>query len=180
MRKTEIKQGKWYETKSGVGECLSAGGNFPWSAQIRITHPFPRGTLNVEPRDVLREVPAPVVVTPPPGETGAGESKAGPVEMPGAPPKASVLHKTATPERKHGPHGPNCHCQEGAVRVSVEFEAIVPDEESGKKIAEMFSAIALLIKSTGLQTRFQAGVYGRVDDEPHHEPKPQALDPNLN
>ena len=59
MTKDKIKQGKWYETKLGVGKCTRAGGTFPWSAMIDIKLPFLRGKLNFVPRDVLREVDAP-------------------------------------------------------------------------------------------------------------------------
>jgi hypothetical protein len=178
MKRTEIKQGKWYETKQGTGECTSTGGNFPWSAQINVTHPIPRGRVNVEPRDVLREVDAP--------KSPTSEAKTG--EVSSAPPKPSVL-KTVTPERKHGPHGPNCHCPENdanLIRLSVEFDALVPDEAAGKKIAEMFAAIANIIRATGIQTQFQAGLYERGEKKaeaempPMREQTPRAMDPNLN
>jgi len=99
--------------------------------------------------------------------------------------KKSILGVSATPERKPGPHGPDCRCNEKdtRIRVSVEFDALVPDEESGKKIAELFSAIALIVKTTGVQTRFQAGLYERPDgDEAHakREAPSPTLDPNLN
>lgn len=60
MNKDKIKQGKWYETKMGVGECVRAGGCFPWATMIDITLPFSRGKLNFVPRDVIREVPVPM------------------------------------------------------------------------------------------------------------------------
>jgi hypothetical protein len=56
VEKTKIKQGSWYETSVGFGECIKAGGCFPWSAQFRIVAPFPRGMVNVVPRDVKREL----------------------------------------------------------------------------------------------------------------------------
>lgn len=59
MSKTKIRVGKWYRTTVGVGVCVRAGGCFPWAAGIDITQPFPRGVVNVVPRDVLEEVQAP-------------------------------------------------------------------------------------------------------------------------
>lgn len=53
-----IKVGCWYETNVGVGECVRSGGTFPPSVRIQITAPFPRGLVNVKPRDVFREVTA--------------------------------------------------------------------------------------------------------------------------
>ena len=64
MNKTQIKEGRTYETKVGIGVCLKAGGTFPWTAVIDIKHPFPRGKCNVQPRDVLREIPTPTVPAP--------------------------------------------------------------------------------------------------------------------
>jgi len=55
---TQIRPGKFYETTLGIGECVRAGRTWPPSAQFRITHPTPRGIVNVKPRDVLREVQA--------------------------------------------------------------------------------------------------------------------------
>lgn len=59
MKAAAIKVGRWYETKLGVGECTAAGGTFPPSVQVRIVAPFPRGTVTLTPRDVVREVDAP-------------------------------------------------------------------------------------------------------------------------
>lgn len=59
MQIKKIKVGNWYETKVGVGKCTASGGTFPPSVMIDITHPFPRGRVNVTPKDVLREVPSP-------------------------------------------------------------------------------------------------------------------------
>lgn len=59
MNKSQIKEGRTYETKAGTGVCLKAGGCHPWAAVIDIKTPFPRGKCNVFPRDVLREVEAP-------------------------------------------------------------------------------------------------------------------------
>lgn len=59
MQIKKIKQGCWYETKVGVGECVRVGGTFPPTVQVRITHPFPRGVVNVVPRDVIQEVADP-------------------------------------------------------------------------------------------------------------------------
>ena len=56
MQKTAIKQGKWYETELGTGECLKAGGCFPWAALVDI--PL-RGHRWLTPREFVREVPAP-------------------------------------------------------------------------------------------------------------------------
>ena len=59
MQLKQIKKGKWYETRSGTGECLSVGGTHPPSCSFNITHPFPRGRLHIVPRDVIREVQPP-------------------------------------------------------------------------------------------------------------------------
>ncbi len=59
MKTSSIKPGRWYETKLGVGECLRVGGTHPPSVQIRIDLPFPRGSVNLSPRDVYQEVPTP-------------------------------------------------------------------------------------------------------------------------
>lgn len=61
MNKTQIKEGRTYETKVGVGVCLKAGGTFPWTAVIDIKQPFPRGKCNVTPRDVIREIETPTL-----------------------------------------------------------------------------------------------------------------------
>lgn len=45
MKRTAIEVGKHYETKQGFGQCVAAGGCHPWAAQVRITHPFPRGVV---------------------------------------------------------------------------------------------------------------------------------------
>ena len=55
----QIKVGKWYETKSGIGECVSVGGTHPPSVQVNIHLPFPRGRCFLAPRDVIREVDPP-------------------------------------------------------------------------------------------------------------------------
>jgi hypothetical protein len=62
MQIKSIKAGRWYETELGVGECTRAGGTHPPTVQVRITHPFPRGTVYMKPRQVKREVPAPAEV----------------------------------------------------------------------------------------------------------------------
>lgn len=59
MTMKDIKRGKWYETKQGVGLCLSVGGTRPPSAEFNITHPFPRGRVYLAARDVVREVDQP-------------------------------------------------------------------------------------------------------------------------
>lgn len=56
MKLTAIKVGRWYETKFGVGKCTKSGGTFPPSCMMDIIHPFPRGVVNLTPKDVLREV----------------------------------------------------------------------------------------------------------------------------
>lgn len=56
MQIAKIKVGHWYETKVGVGECVRSGGTHPPSVRMRIVSPFPRGILNVVPRDVIREL----------------------------------------------------------------------------------------------------------------------------
>ena len=62
MKLTAIKVGRWYETKLGVGECTAAGGTFPPSVMVRIVAPFPRGLVNLTPKEVVREVEAPKAV----------------------------------------------------------------------------------------------------------------------
>lgn len=59
MKLEKIKVGRWYETNFGIGECVKAGGTFPPSVQIRIERPYPRGVVNLAPRDVKHEIPAP-------------------------------------------------------------------------------------------------------------------------
>lgn len=67
MKITSIKKGKWYRTTHGNGRCVSVGGNFPPSVMVDITSPFPRGRVNLKPRDVLEEIEAPTASTEPPG-----------------------------------------------------------------------------------------------------------------
>jgi hypothetical protein len=52
----KIKVGHWYKTTLGFGECKRVGGTFPPTVQIEIVRPFPRGVLNLRPRDVEEEV----------------------------------------------------------------------------------------------------------------------------
>lgn len=59
MQIKKIIPGHWYETNVGVGECLKSGGTYPPSVQIRIVFPFPRGVVNLRPRDVICEVVKP-------------------------------------------------------------------------------------------------------------------------
>lgn len=59
MKMPQIKAGRWYETKLGVGECLKSGGTHPPSVMVRIDLPFPRGRVNLTPREVFHEVPPP-------------------------------------------------------------------------------------------------------------------------
>ena len=56
MKAKEIRFGRWYETTLGVGECRGIGRTYPPSVRVYIVAPFPRGTVNLPPRDVLREV----------------------------------------------------------------------------------------------------------------------------
>jgi hypothetical protein len=56
MQLKAIKRGKWYRTRQGAGECVSAGGTRPPSVQIHIVAPFPRGKVTMSPRDVLEEI----------------------------------------------------------------------------------------------------------------------------
>ena len=67
MKISSIKVGGWYETKSGTGQVVAAGGTFPPSVRIRIVAPFPRGEVMVSPRDVLRKLDADEA---PPGRHG--------------------------------------------------------------------------------------------------------------
>lgn len=59
MQLRQIKQGRWYETKLGMGIAERVGGTFPPSVQVRIVAPFPRGVVTLNPRDVLKEVDPP-------------------------------------------------------------------------------------------------------------------------
>lgn len=59
MKIKDIKVGLWYETNVGIGECVRSGGTYPPSVQVNITHPWPRGTVNVAPKDVIREAKKP-------------------------------------------------------------------------------------------------------------------------
>lgn len=59
MKITQIKVGKWYETKQGTGVVLAVGGTYPPSVQFSIVRPFPRGKVFLSPRDVIRELDPP-------------------------------------------------------------------------------------------------------------------------
>ena len=59
MKLKEIKRGKWYQTKQGIGQCLSVGGTRPISVSFNITQPLPRGRVNMPPRDVWHEINSP-------------------------------------------------------------------------------------------------------------------------
>lgn len=59
MKLSAIKPTLWYETKLGIGQCLSTGGTHPPSAQFRIIAPIPRGVVSLAPRDVFSEVEPP-------------------------------------------------------------------------------------------------------------------------
>ncbi len=56
MKRTAIKVGGYYETKQGFGQCVAAGGCYPWAAQVRITHPFPRGVVWLNAAEFVREI----------------------------------------------------------------------------------------------------------------------------
>ncbi len=59
MKQSEIKPGRWYDTKLGVGPCIDSSGRFPPSVRIHIIGPMPRGVISVTPRDVYREIDDP-------------------------------------------------------------------------------------------------------------------------
>jgi hypothetical protein len=59
MQLQQIKKGRWYETKLGIGVAESVGGTFPPSVRFHIVAPFPRGVVTMTPRDVLKEVAPP-------------------------------------------------------------------------------------------------------------------------
>lgn len=54
MKIKDIKVGESYETNVGLGKCVRVGGTHPPSVRMEIFEPFPRGIVNVLPRDVLR------------------------------------------------------------------------------------------------------------------------------
>jgi len=56
MTLKKIKQNRWYETTVGVGKTLRVGGTHPPTVRMNIVAPLPRGTCNVIPRDVIREL----------------------------------------------------------------------------------------------------------------------------
>lgn len=57
VKAKDIKVGRRYETRIGVGECVaSAEGRWPPAAKFRISEPVPRGVVFIVPRDVIREV----------------------------------------------------------------------------------------------------------------------------
>jgi hypothetical protein len=56
MKIKDIKVGKMYQTNIGIGVCKAVGGTFPPTVKIDIQHPFPRGVVNVKPRDVQHEI----------------------------------------------------------------------------------------------------------------------------
>lgn len=56
MKIKDIKVGRMYQTKLGIGECLTVGGTFPPSVRINIKHPMPLGVMYVQPKDVLHEI----------------------------------------------------------------------------------------------------------------------------
>lgn len=59
MQLKKIQVGKWYETTSGIGECVAAGGTHPPSVKLNIHYPLPRGVIFMSPRNVLKEVEKP-------------------------------------------------------------------------------------------------------------------------
>ena len=66
MKIKDIKVGKWYRTRAGTGQVERVGGTHPPSVRIRIVSPFPRGSVNVPPRDFEEEVPDPPPANPRP------------------------------------------------------------------------------------------------------------------
>lgn len=59
MKITEIKKGKWYQTKFGIGVALSVGGTRPPSVMVNIVSPIPLGRRNMSPREVTKEIEPP-------------------------------------------------------------------------------------------------------------------------
>ena len=53
MKIKDIKIGQTVSTKDGDGVITRVGGTFPPSVQVNIVAPFPRGIINVDPRNVL-------------------------------------------------------------------------------------------------------------------------------
>ena len=68
MNMKAIKAGDWYETTHGIGRCTAAGGTFPPTVRVNIVSPFPRGIINLAPKDVLRRIQ-----DPPQGMVGEGD-----------------------------------------------------------------------------------------------------------
>ena len=63
MKIAQIKRGAWYETTHGVGVVEVVGGTHPPSVKIRITHPLPRGSIFLKPRNFIGECNLPATVT---------------------------------------------------------------------------------------------------------------------
>ena len=59
MRATEIKVGRWYSTKHGIGQIEDGPRTFPVSVRVHIYLPFPLGLRCLSPREVLEEIEAP-------------------------------------------------------------------------------------------------------------------------
>lgn len=56
MQIKKIKAGMWVSTTMGYGKVISVGGTFPPSVKVDILAPLPRGSCNLVPRDVQREL----------------------------------------------------------------------------------------------------------------------------
>lgn len=59
MKLKDIRVDMWVETKMGYGQVTRVGGTHPPSVRVRIDQPFPRGVINMVPRDILSEGRAP-------------------------------------------------------------------------------------------------------------------------
>lgn len=58
MRRTEIKQGRYYEGTSGIVlKCLDTGeGRFPRIPKFKVIHPFPGQERVMEAREIRRQL----------------------------------------------------------------------------------------------------------------------------
>jgi len=61
MRLKDIKQGRFYETKMGIGMAIRTGGTHPPSIKMSFQK-IGAGVLYISPRDVLREIEQPASV----------------------------------------------------------------------------------------------------------------------
>lgn len=87
------------------------------------------------------------------------------VEVASAPPKPSVLSKAA----HEGPHGPDCQCDKLRFRLQVQFQALVKTQAEAKQIADMFAAVGLVVRATGIPTSMEAGIYAKPGDDGHED-----------